>query len=99
MKNLLILLFLSAALATFAQKKSTDAITGGKSVQLVKKDSTEEYGRGYLLIQTSEGLDSTTVRGLKKLYKEMWRDGIILYIGIQIGKPTGNCGTPGHPPC
>lgn len=113
MKKIILLLFLAAATVGYSQKtslftgatsaqkiiKSDTALTGA-TYELKKAAEDEEvYGRAFLMIQTSSEPSDALKKWLIDIPKKLWKDDkIIIYIGVQIGKP-GGCGSPGRPPC
>lgn len=102
MKKIIILLFLAVATVGYSQKvktvKADSTLTGSYSLKSVPEDD-EVYGRAFLMIQTSAEPSDALKKWLIDIPKKLWKDEkIIIYIGVQIGKP-GGCGTPGRPPC
>jgi len=57
-----------------------------------KKKKEEEYGRAFLMIQTSNSPTEDLKDLLVIMTEELWKKDIILYAGLQVG-------TPPPPPC
>lgn len=79
----------------------TSDVNPGNEMVMVKIDTTdEEYGRAFIIIQSSSEPSPELKTWLINIPGQLWKKyRIVPYISIQIGIPSSPCGNPPKRPC